>query len=372
MTSTRDSVTGGNRFKIGIFAANCDGGIAATKVPERWEPTWENNLKIAQMADEAGLEFMLPLGRWAGYGGETDHNGTSFETLIWSAGILASTKRIMAFSTLHVALIHPVFAAKQMVTSDHIGAGRFGLNIVCGWNEDEFNMFGADLGQHQKRYDLGEEWLEVVKKIWTTEGRFDFDGEFFHLKNVRGEPKPVSNPWPVIMNAGQSGAGLEFAVRNADYLFRAVETAGGALNDIGAVKADAKARGREVGLFTNCYCVARPTEKEAEEYHRYYAVENADPGAVETIFVGRGIKDNPNLSDEVKEELKARIAAGNGAYPLVGTPDQVVEKIKQLSEMGFSGMAMGLVNYVDHFPYFRDEVLPRMERAGLRTAPAPL
>ena len=64
-----------NRFKIGIFAANCSGGIACTTIPERWEPTWENNLEIARMADAAGLEFMLPLGRWAGYGGETDHNG---------------------------------------------------------------------------------------------------------------------------------------------------------------------------------------------------------------------------------------------------------------------------------------------------------
>src|SRR5262245_56873935 len=127
-----------NRFMIGIFAANCSGGNAATKVPERWEPTWANNLEIAQMADAAGLEFMLPLGRWAGYGGVTDHNGTSFETLTWAAGLLAQTKRIMAFSTVHVTLTNPVAAAKQMASIDHIGDGRFGLNIVCGWNRDEF------------------------------------------------------------------------------------------------------------------------------------------------------------------------------------------------------------------------------------------
>ena len=59
----------GNSFKIGIFAVNCSGGIATTTVPERWQPTWENNIEIAQMADASGLEFMLPLGRWAGYGG---------------------------------------------------------------------------------------------------------------------------------------------------------------------------------------------------------------------------------------------------------------------------------------------------------------
>ena len=65
-----------NKFKIGIFAANCSGGNSATAVPERWQATWEGNLKIAQMADAAGLEFMLPLGRW---GGPTGH-GTFLKT----------------------------------------------------------------------------------------------------------------------------------------------------------------------------------------------------------------------------------------------------------------------------------------------------
>ena len=65
------------------------------------------------MAEAAGLEFMLPLGRWAGYGGTTDHNGESLETLVWAAGLLAATRRIMAFSTLHVAFINPVFATAK-------------------------------------------------------------------------------------------------------------------------------------------------------------------------------------------------------------------------------------------------------------------
>lgn len=356
----------GNTFKIGIFAANCSGGIATTTVPERWQPTWENNIAIAQMADKAGLEFMLPLGRWAGYGGETDHNGTSFETIIWAGGILAATERIIAFSTLHVALINPIFAAKQVVTADHIGNGRFGLNIVCGWNEDEFGMFGISLAEHGHRYDQGEEWLNICKRIWTEAEPFDFDGAFYQLKNVRAEPKPVSDPWPLIMNAGGSPAGREFAARNADYLFRGITTAEAGRQDIAGVHADAKALGRELEVFTNAYVVCRPTVKEAEEYHHYYAVEHADEGAVDRMFTGRGIKDDPNLTDAVKAAMKLRIAAGNSAYPIIGDPDSVVAQMQELSDMGLSGIAMGLVNYVDHFPYFRDQVLPRLARAGLR------
>ncbi len=370
MTERHKAQTPENVFKIGLFAANCSGGIAATNVKERWRPTWQNNLELAQMADKAGLEFMLPLGRWAGYGGENDHNGLSYETLIWAAGLLAATKNIMAFSTLHVAMINPVFAAKQMVTADHIGAGRFGLNIVCGWNAKEFGMMGIPLDDHDRRYELGQEWLDIVGKIWRENDPFDFDGTFFRLTGVQADPKPVSRPRPLVMNAGQSGPGLDFAVRNADYLFRGIQSLDTAKAEIDQVKARSRALGRNVGVFTNAYCVCRPTVGEAEEFHHYYAVENANEEAVESMYVGRGIRDNRDLSDEVKADIRLRMAGGNSAYPLIGDPDTITGKIRMLSEAGFAGIAMGLVNYLDEFPYFRDEVLPRLERAGLRrTAP---
>ena len=122
-----------------------------------------------------------------------------------------------------------------MVTADHIGKGRFGLNIVCGWNADEFNMFGISLEKHDRRYDLGQEWLEIVQRIWSEDKPFDFKGEFFQLENVRAQPKPVSTPKPIVMNAGQSGAGLEFAIRNADYLFRGIQTADGVAKTLRAL-----------------------------------------------------------------------------------------------------------------------------------------
>ena len=61
-----------NRFKLGLFSPNCAGGMAVTAVPERWVASWENNLAPAHLADAVGLEFLLPIARWTGYGGETD------------------------------------------------------------------------------------------------------------------------------------------------------------------------------------------------------------------------------------------------------------------------------------------------------------
>jgi alkanesulfonate monooxygenase SsuD/methylene tetrahydromethanopterin reductase-like flavin-dependent oxidoreductase (luciferase family) len=92
------------------------------------------------MADRAGIEFMLPIGRWKGYGGDTDYQGATWETVAWACGLLAKTERLTVFGTVRAPLIAPLIAAKEFVTADHIGEGRFGLNLVCGWNEGEFEM----------------------------------------------------------------------------------------------------------------------------------------------------------------------------------------------------------------------------------------
>jgi len=104
---------------------------------------------------------------------------------------------------------------------------------------------------------------------------------------------------------------------------------------------------------------------EAEEYFHYYAVENADLDAVENLIEGRGLK-KPGVSEEFLKGARVRAAAGNGAMPIVGNPDEVVATMKRLSDYGISALAMGFTNYLDHFPYFRDEVLPRLVSEGLR------
>ena len=179
----------GNRFKLGLFGMNCSGSVATT-APERWNAGWPENREAARLADAAGIEFLLPIARWLGYGGVTDRQGTSFETLSWASALLAATKDIVAFATVHVPLVNPVFAAKSCVTADHVGRGRFGLNVVSGWNVDEFEMFGAQLLEHDDRYGYTEEWISVVKRIWSEDEPFDYSGKHFNLKNVGGKPKP--------------------------------------------------------------------------------------------------------------------------------------------------------------------------------------
>src|SRR5207248_10720583 len=118
----------------------------------------------------------------------------------------------------------PILAAKEMVTADHIGQGRFGVSGVCGWNEDEFQMFGVTKKEHEDRYEQGAEWWTIITKIWAGDGPFDFEGKHYHLLGAGGLPQPYGGEAPIMMNAGSSPAGRAFAIRYSDMHFDGVRS----------------------------------------------------------------------------------------------------------------------------------------------------
>lgn len=372
--SPRLSMGTTNALKLGFFGANVSSGKNATTVPERWRATWDDNVRLAELADEAGFEFFLPIGRWRGYGGATGYQETSLETITWAAAILARTERIHVFGTVHVPLFHPVIAAKQMVTADQVGHGRFGLNIVCGWSEDEFQMFGIAGMGHTERYELGQEWLDTVRRMWTDPDDFDVDGKYFQLRQVRSKPKPYGDDLPAIMNAGSSEIGRAFALRNCDAFFTsvrastvddrsgvitpAIDKVGDTLRD---VRAKADAMGRRIGIFTNVNIICKPTNAEAMEYYRYVLEEHADWDAIDgQITAGGTVKDLGDPAYVARRQNHIR------QFPVIGDPDRVAGLLAELSRVGFDGIGITTVNFLDDFAMLRDAVLPRLEAAGLR------
>ena len=356
-----------NALKIGLFGANCSSGRAVTKVPERWTGNWEDNLALARMADQAGVEFMLPVGRWKGYGGDTDYMGTTLETITWATGLLAHTKRLVVFGTVHAPLFHPVIAAKQMVTADHISGGRFGLNIVVGWNEDEFQMFGVTQREHDARYDYAQDWIDAVKMAWEAEDDVDFDGQFIKLKKLRAKPKPYSGTRPLIMNAGASDVGRSFAIRNCDAFFTNASRTSMEDNAtrVKAAKDEARTHGRELDVYGVGVVTCRPTQKQAEEYYRYALIENGDWSAVDGILAKKKISV-ATVGEEEFQRQRQGYVNGMGGLLMVGDPDQIAQTLANLSKAGLRGIGFSFVNYLKELPYFCDEVLPRLERMGVR------
>jgi len=366
----RLAMRSGHALKIGLFGANCSSARSATKLPERWQATWPECLRLAQMADATGIDFMLPIGRWKGYGGETDFHGATFETVTWATGLLAATKRITIFGTVHAPLFHPIIAAKEFVTADHVGRGRFGLNLVAGWNEGEFEMFGVQQRDHKTRYEFAEEWLDAVKRAWAEPGDFDFAGKFFNLRGVRAFPKPFGGTRPIVMNAGSTPTGQAFALRNCDAFFTATSASRQSMDanakKVAEIKAQARSFGREIAVYTVGLVICRPTQAEAEDYYRHAIIENADWGAVDGMLALKNItpKTLPPKEYRAKRDYFARHAIGG--YPFVGAPDRVAEELASLSKAGMTGVAVSFVNYLNEVPFFCDEVLPRLARVGVR------
>jgi len=363
----------GNALKLGLFGANCSSGRSATLVPERWSASWADCLALARLAEARGIDFMLPIARWKGYGGATDFHGTSLETLTWAAGLLAATTRITVFGTVHAPLFHPLIAAKEFVTADHIGQGRFGLNLVVGWNEGEFEMFGVDQREHDARYAYAQEWLDAVLRAWAEPGEFDFEGKFLKLAGVRAFPKPFGGTRPIIMNAGSSPIGQAFALRNCDAFFTANAASrvslDAAVRKVEEIKAQARALGHETEVFTVGQVVCRPTQKEAEDYYRHAMIENADWGAIDGMLALKDITPYVIPAEEYAKKRHYFAANAIGGYPYVGTPDHVAEELANISRAGMRGIAVSFVNYLNELPYFCDEVLPRLARLGVREEP---
>ena len=354
---------GPNRLKLGVFSTNADGGLAITDVPERWRAGWHDNLTAAQIADRAGLEFMLPIARWRGFGGRNKVREWSFETFTWAAGLAAATEQIGLFMTVHVPLVHPLYAAKALATVDHISQGRAGLNIVCGWNPKEFGMFGTPLVE--KGYDQASEWLDIVERLYRSDQPFDHEGTYYRLAQAVSLPSSLQSPRPVTMNAAFGAAGRDFAAARCDYLFTTFSELADAATHVSDIAERAAAHGRRVGAYTVAHVVCRESAAEAEAYYTRYAVTLADHEAVDEHMAGK--KAFSRSHDARAYDLyRQRFAGGAGSYPLIGTPDMIAEAMMAIAAEGYDGIALSFVNYTQELPYFCDRVLPILTKAGLR------
>ena len=359
-----NAMFGANKFKLGVFCVNTDGAMTLTTVPERWPAQWDEIVEVSQMIDAAGFEFYLPLARWKGYGGEQNIRLHSFESFTHVSALAALTRHITLCTTVQVPIVPPVFAAKALTTLDHISHGRAALNIVCGYNQPELNMFG--ITQLDRAYERGREWFDIVMRIYQSDEPFDYHGEFYCLKDVEGAPNPIQQPRPAVITAGFSPEGRDYAARTSDFLFTVFTELEQAEATLADIRARARKAQREVKVISTCHVVCRETLSEAEDYYHHYGTEMADNEALDRqLSIQKGRTVFEHLGDLDKHRLS--FAAGGGSYQLVGTPRMIAEKMLSMSRVGLEGAALCFVNYKRELPGFIRTVLPLLEEAGLRT-----
>jgi FMNH2-dependent dimethyl sulfone monooxygenase len=360
------------KLKLGTFQTNLDSGCVMSGLEGRLQITWPNTVALAKLADEMEFEAIVPVARWRGFGGAHDPQGPGFEAYTWAAGIAASTTKSGVVSTSHVSLNHPIIAAKQCAVIDHISNGRFTLNVVCGWNGPEMEMFDVPLTRHDDRYACAEEWLAIVKRLWTEDEDFDHDGRFYRIKKGYLRPKPIQKPYPAIMNAGSSERGRHFAAKNCDLVYTVLRT-----HDIDACTAHVagyhrlarEEYGRAIRVWTLATIVQGETEKEARQFYDHYVHEKGDWVAAGNVVAAMAAEINErNYPPERARAMAEMFVSGWGGHPLIGTKEQIVDGLIALSRMGLDGVLLSWPRFEAGMREFRDVTYPLLKQTGLRDA----
>jgi alkanesulfonate monooxygenase SsuD/methylene tetrahydromethanopterin reductase-like flavin-dependent oxidoreductase (luciferase family) len=239
---------------------------------------------------------------------------------------------------------------------------------VAGWNDDEIEMFGGRQLGHEARYEAADEWMTIVKRLWTEEDEFDFDGKYYQIKKAYMMPKPVQQPYPVVVNAGTSPSGRRFTAKHSHFAFQGA-------NDLELLKArvtDMRKVAwddfhREIGVLTTGFVVCRDTEAEVQDYLRYCFEDHADWEAARTMVNGLIRGGSQSQTPEERWRTQRDIPGWTG-HKLFGTPEQIVERLQNLHRLGVNGIALDWVNFEAGIEEFNKKVLPLMVEAGLRHA----
>jgi FMNH2-dependent dimethyl sulfone monooxygenase len=231
-------------------------------------------------------------------------------------------------------------------------------------------MFGQPMLGHAERYACAEEWLAIVKRLWTEDDPFDHEGTYYRIAKGYLQPKPIQEPYPAIMNAGASERGRHFAAKHCDLVYTVIRTGG--LDDCRAhVQAYHKlAReeyGRDVRVWTLVNVVQGETEKEARDFYDYYVRQKGDWEAAKNMIDTFMLEINArNFPPERIKPLQEAFLQGWGGLPVVGTKEQVVDALLALSRSGLDGVLLAWPRFEQGMREFRDVTYPLVKQAGLR------
>lgn len=335
--------------------------MSVSFLPRSTRPDISYNRDVAVQAEELGFDFLLSAGRWKGTGGELDAQGECMDTFTWATAIALATQRIKVLSTVHPHFVHPILCAKLGASIDHVSGGRWGMNVVTGWNQPELAMFGLEHPPEHLRHKQVQEWIDIVKLLWTQQD-FDYAGDFYTVNGGYLNPKPPNAP--TLMNAGVSDASRELSAQHMDYYFVNTDNHDRIRSAIADVDERAARYGRTIETYTTAVIIARDTERAARAALQRI-IENTDWVCVDNILRIMSVKVHA-YSEWERRSLEERLIVGAFAPIIFGTPKQVAAALEQTAATGVAGVMLEWFDYESGLRYFGEKVLPLLEDVRLR------
>ncbi len=365
---------GRHPLMLGLFLPLQQGAWSPSTWTRGTSWSFDYNAECAVRADELGFDLVFGLAQWlgkGGYGGQMQFRANATDPLLVTAGLAPLTRNVILISTVHILYgWHPLHLARFAASIDHMSRGRFGLNVVTGYKQSEYEMFGIVPIEHDLRYQMADEFCALMRRLWTEDENLTVDGRWWRMKDAFVAPKPVHGR-ALMVNAASSGAGLEFAARHSDLIF--ITSPAGANLDRACealpahnarIKALARAHGREVRTIINPHVICRETEQEARAQHRAI-LDHQDPVAADNFYATFAGGDQASWRAATREDW---VIGGN--VHVVGSPAQVVDAFARLHAAGCDGVQVNFYDYLPDLEFFGSRVLPLMTEAGLRRPPA--
>ncbi|MCS5690805.1 dimethyl sulfone monooxygenase SfnG [Cyanobium sp. FGCU-6] len=356
LPTTNGTAHGSDPIRFAYWVPNVSGGLVISNIEQRTSWDFDYNIKLAQIAENAGFDYALSQIRFtAGYGADNQH-----EPVIFSTALLQNTERLNLIVAVLPGPWHPAVLAKQVATLDHLSKGRVSVNIVSGWFSGEFRAIGEPWLDHDERYLRSAEFIQAIKGIWT-EDNFTFHGRYYYFDNYTLKPKPLQKPHPTIFQGGSSRAARDNASRHSDVYFTNGNTVEGIKAQIDDIQSKARAHGHKVRIGVNAFVIARDTEGEAREVLAEI-IAKANPEAVKGFadeVVNAGKASPEREGNWAKSTFEDLVQYNDGFRTnLIGTPEQIAERIVELKRIGVDIILSGFLHFQEEVEYFGRRVLP--------------
>lgn len=358
-------------LKFGYWAPILSGGYVLSNIPQRTEWSITANIRLAQTAERVGFDYTLLPARFTSLECGDGQN----DALATSAYLAAATERLKIIGAFHTAYWHPAMIAKSASTIDVASGGRYALNILSGWLKDEYRQFNRPWLEHDERYRQSEEFIQILRGLWTSEEPLFFSGDYYRIHGAVFRPKPVSQPGPEIFQGGNSKAARRMAGTHSDWYFLNGNSIEGAKDQIDEVKAIAASHDRQVKFGLNAFIILRDSVEEATA-QKQAIIDAADPATVQA-FASQA--KNAGQSTKEKQGMWANSDYADLVQPndgfktgLLGPADFIVERINLYREIGVDLLLTAFLHFNDELEEFGHQVIGQFKRDQTKlTLPVP-
>ena len=345
---------------IGVRPEGAD-GAAVHVIGGEIDPAWVRD--FSQAHEQAGFDKVL-----VGY------TATSAEGFVVAGYAAAKTERLGYLIAHRPGFVAPTLAARKAATLDHFTGGRVALHIITGGSDADQAKDG-DWLDHDTRYRRTDEYLTLMRRMWTDDRPFDHAGEFYRLAKAYSEIKPLQKPHIPLYFGGASEAAHLIGARHCDVYMLWGEPLAAIRERIAEVRATAARFGREPRISVSLRPIIAPTEGEAWQKAR---------GILATVLAKQGDRTLPNpeavgaqrLVDfarqaEVHDKrlwtpIAAAVGGAGNTTALVGTPEQVAESLLDYYDLGVTTLLIrGFDPLHDAIEYGR-ELIPLVRREVAR------